>query len=890
MSAKGTIKFEPGTKIAKRYRLLEHLGSGGFGEVWRAEDTNQSRILAIKLISQNGAHAAARREAHLLRRLNLPCIAELFDEGPFGEHYYLAMEYVDGGPFPGNTRHRWESIAVMTAHLMRALQQVHAAGVLHRDLKPANILVTKRGEIKLLDFGLAADLRRQREQGQPLEGSTFYLAPEQLRGEPSTVRSDIYALGVMLYEVLSGQLPREGDTMRQWLRALFTQEARPLRTLDPRIPKKIGNLIDRMIAIAPEERPGNMGEVLAIIEGNETVSAVLNPKPKLPRWTWQHALSPLLDALERRMPHRISPGAFDVARHPDLLSMLLLEEGYFPILLPRGESALESLLGLLHPPSVEATLDEVIDEVRKFLGLMADGQLLLAEKSSVDPWTWQLLSEHIDTGPLVLLSEQQSPDDTGLAKLLPEDLEPLFDGPSFVFDIPERAANELFTRTEGDLFAIDQEIEAWVTSGLARWSGRPHKLHITHEALALIEQQGVRPMMGNASAARSLDGPSRDLFAWLAASWPQADAALCAKLSGIPVWEVELRLARLIARGFVYKTRDGRLWARPVLAPVECWTREELERAHEAIANHLSEESLHRGMHLLSANKPCQAFEVLRLAHERGVLFDSPKLADTLLQELSSEVRLSHPDDLAWTLGVWCQLALEGKDQMILERALNEIEREPYPGQELHRTLLETARASRAQLEHLDQMLELLATQTGGESDMLEWHRLMLLVKHGHVFPESALERYPEGSRERAELAGMLELERSNFEESLARFREALSKPAPPTRRVSLVGKCTLAALRVGDTTFAKEILDVLGGVDLDRTTPRVRFAAKAIERLLQRVLGHPVERLPEDFASTALHIGDAEAAALHQSVDEDRGGTLSLDHIDSLASLVRRY
>lgn len=890
---KANMEFAASDKIAGRYRLLEHLGSGGFGEVWRAEDLRHEREIAIKLISKNGAHATARREAHLLRRLNLPCIAELYDEGPIGQHYYLAMEYIEGAPFPGGARmSRWEPIAVMTARLMRALQQVHAAGVLHRDLKPANILVTSTADIKLLDFGLAADLRRQREPGQPLEGSTFYLAPEQLRGEPSTVRSDIYALGVMLYEVLSGQLPREGETMRQWLRALFTQEATPLRELNPRIPKKISTLIDRMIAIEPEERPGSMGEILAIVEGNETVSAVLNPKPKLPSWTWKHALAPLMDALTRRIPHEICPGAFDQTRHTDLLSMLLLEEGYFPILLPAGTRPLESLLGMLEPPAPHTDLEQMLEATRQMLEHLPDGQLLVVSREVVDDWTWKMFEEHLGRGPFVLLGEQRSRHETGLAPLDAETLEALFEGPGFVLDLPRRAARELFARTHGELFAIDQELEAWVTSGLARWSGRPRKLHITHEALALLEDQGTRPMMGNASAASSLEETSRELIAWMALSWPHTNAALCARLSNKPVWEVELQLEKLLDRGFVHKLEDGRLWAKPILAPVEYWARDALTTARQKLAAILPEDDMHRGMHALSADNAHQALEVIERARANQTLGLKPKLADTLMQELSQEIRITHPEHLSAVLSAWSQLALESKEPMIMERALTEVEREHYPEQEHHRVLLEAARASLSRLEHLDKELEQLSTHVfeAPEEQVLEWYRLALLVKHGRELPEQALERYEQGSREREQLLGERALFAGDFTASAAHFKAALAAETQESRRPALVGKCTLAALRAGDATIVPGLLDALEGIDRRALSPRHQFLTALLEQLLLRVLGHGVEALPEDFEQTALLLDHLEVARAYVRLAEEVDGTLSLEHMDMLASLVAKY
>jgi serine/threonine protein kinase len=198
--------------LAGRYRLSHVIGRGGFGEVWEAHDTLANRAVAVKRFdtARDGLteRRRVRREIAVLRALRLPGVVALYDEGEDGGRPFLVMERVEGRDFPGRaTPCPWSSLEALARALVGTLAGVHAVGVLHRDLKPSNVLVSESGGVTVLDFGIArftASGARTLSADGALVGTPDYLAPEQLAGGDASERSDLYALGVMLYEALTG--------------------------------------------------------------------------------------------------------------------------------------------------------------------------------------------------------------------------------------------------------------------------------------------------------------------------------------------------------------------------------------------------------------------------------------------------------------------------------------------------------------------------------------------------------------------------------------------------------------------------------------------------------------------------------------------------------------
>lgn len=273
-----------GTTIL-HYRIVERLGQGGMGEVFLSEDLRLHRPVALKLLRQGkGFESEARarflREARSASALNHPNIAVIYDveesETPEGRVFLLAMEYVPGktlSDLAAGSPLLLDDILDLVGQVADALAEAHARGVVHRDIKPSNLMVAQ-GRVKVLDFGLAqieppfsADASTwSREAGQgragELAGTPFYMSPEQALGQTLDARSDIFSLGVVLYELLAGHRPFQGDNFVQITDAILHREPPPIppRYTDSRLPE-IERLLGRMLAKDVTARPRDMREV-----------------------------------------------------------------------------------------------------------------------------------------------------------------------------------------------------------------------------------------------------------------------------------------------------------------------------------------------------------------------------------------------------------------------------------------------------------------------------------------------------------------------------------------------------------------------------------------------------------------------------------------------------
>jgi serine/threonine protein kinase len=217
-------------KVIGHYEVIDLIGRGGMGEVYRARDARLNRPVALKFVSSEHVKESARRrfeqEARIASALNHPHILTVHDAGEFEGQQYLVTEFIDGGTvreWARSSKPDWRQVVDLLIGVADGLACAHEAGVLHRDIKPDNILVTKTGYAKLADFGLAKLTQRADEEladavtvsrTSPgvIIGTIAYMSPEQASGKPLDARSDIFAFGVVLYEMLSGRKPFEGAT------------------------------------------------------------------------------------------------------------------------------------------------------------------------------------------------------------------------------------------------------------------------------------------------------------------------------------------------------------------------------------------------------------------------------------------------------------------------------------------------------------------------------------------------------------------------------------------------------------------------------------------------------------------------------------------------------
>jgi serine/threonine-protein kinase len=266
--------------IAARYALLDVLGSGGMGVVHRAHDGLLDRTVAVKLLAAHRATdpefvARFEREARAAGALNHPNIVAVFDAGIDGSKRYIVIEYVPGISLAQLLRERGAlppaQAREIAAGIASALAAAHARGIIHRDIKPANVMVDEAGTVKVLDFGIARSLSDETiTQTAMVLGSARYLAPEVINGAPADARSDIYALGCVLYEMLVGNPPFSGELTAAVMHQHGSSAPDPPRRLRPEIPPELDALVLAMLAKAPADRPQSAREVLARLSGDAT--------------------------------------------------------------------------------------------------------------------------------------------------------------------------------------------------------------------------------------------------------------------------------------------------------------------------------------------------------------------------------------------------------------------------------------------------------------------------------------------------------------------------------------------------------------------------------------------------------------------------------------------
>jgi serine/threonine-protein kinase len=286
-------RFLPGTLLADRYRIIGPLGKGGMGEVYRATDIRLGQTVALKFLPEEAAHdpgtlARFHNEVRVARQVTHPNVCRVYDIGEVAGLPFLSMEFVDGEDLASLLRRigrlPQDKAIEIARKLCAGLAAAHSQGVLHRDLKPANIMIDGRGQVVITDFGLAG-LAAEMQGAEIRNGTPAYMAPEQLSGKEVSFHSDLYSLGLVLYEVFTGKKAFEAGTLAEMIRL---REAGPppsltsiVRDVDPAVERVIARCLDP----EPRNRPSSALAISAALPGGDPLAAALaageTPSPEM---------------------------------------------------------------------------------------------------------------------------------------------------------------------------------------------------------------------------------------------------------------------------------------------------------------------------------------------------------------------------------------------------------------------------------------------------------------------------------------------------------------------------------------------------------------------------------------------------------------------------------
>ncbi len=285
------------TIIDGRYRVLRRLGSGGMAEVWCAEDEQLGRGVALKLLARRFAEDAEfrerfRREAQAAAGLQHPNIVGIFDRGNWDGTAYIAMELVDGRTLKELIRDSFPTHPLppgravdLVIQILRALRYAHKRGIVHRDIKPQNVILDEEGQAKVADFGIARAAGSDMTETGAVVGTVQYISPEQAQGQPVSSRSDLYSAGIVLYELLTGRVPFDGEALVSVALKQVSEPPTPPSQLQPGIPPALEAVVMRALEKDPARRFQTADEFIAALEASRRAPArqvVLEPTPGEP--------------------------------------------------------------------------------------------------------------------------------------------------------------------------------------------------------------------------------------------------------------------------------------------------------------------------------------------------------------------------------------------------------------------------------------------------------------------------------------------------------------------------------------------------------------------------------------------------------------------------------
>lgn len=502
--------------VLDRYQLGPALGSGATSTVHRALDRRTGQAVAVKRLHRDPTHDALRERA-ALALLDHPGVVRLLDHGTHHGHLVLVLELVEGTPFPGPAT-TWEALQPLVVQLLDTLAATHRRGIVHRDLKPAHVLVVPGRGVVLLDFGLARGdaLGTTGSITGSLVGTPRYMAPEQLLGHTATPTTDLYAVGLMIYQALTGQLPHDADTAALlWSRRL-SEPAPPLAALRPDL-TGIASWVDRLLARSVAERPASAWEALRALRQESLHIPHLGPC----------LVDRVTDLLGSSRHIRIG-GLPGTGRSRLLEAVVERLERPVVRLVPSVEP-FGSFDGIGFP-------DDLEDPIRWLETALPPGAILVADPlDGLDAWS----RGYLERSDVTLLSVGRH-GDVEVPLLTPRDLLPLFSGTERVLHERTDAAHELHRRTRGIARGVRETLEQWYQAGHAEIDGSHFR--VSRTTLDALAAEDVSPwQVPDPRTPPALVEHLR----WSAFVGPEATADRVARIRGTPPWRE--RLLRLDA-------------------------------------------------------------------------------------------------------------------------------------------------------------------------------------------------------------------------------------------------------------------------------------------------------------------------------------------------------
>ena len=271
-----------GKMLDNRYEILELIGSGGMANVYKAKCHRLNRMVAVKILKNDLAENADfrrrfRDESLAVAQLSHANIVSVYDVSRSGDTEYIVMELVDGITLKQYMERRgkmdWREALHFITQIMRGLSHAHSRGIIHRDIKPQNIMVLRDGSVKVADFGIACLANQGQTLTQEALGSVHYISPEQAKGAHVDARTDLYSLGVVMYEMLTGHVPFDGDTTVAIALKHLQEEIQSPRKYVPELPKSTVQIIYKCTQKSPDRRYSDMEELISDLK-----ESLVNPE------------------------------------------------------------------------------------------------------------------------------------------------------------------------------------------------------------------------------------------------------------------------------------------------------------------------------------------------------------------------------------------------------------------------------------------------------------------------------------------------------------------------------------------------------------------------------------------------------------------------------------